>query len=120
MFCCASVSSGHALTSAACALIVVTLASSTSEEKSLIWDAKRTQLDWCRDAVIRERTKLLEGGTERSRIDEIVVYRGVVEGVSAWPADSSTFVRISLYLLIPLGSWAGGAVVERFVDSLLG
>ncbi len=86
----------------------------------LIRDAKRTQLDWCRDALIRERTKLQEGGAERSRIDEIVAYRDVVEGVSAWPADSATFVRFSLYLLIPLGSWAGGAIVERFVDSLLG
>jgi hypothetical protein len=44
----------------------------------------------------------------------------VVEGVSAWPFDSSTAVRILLYLLIPLGSWAGGAIVERFIDSLLG
>ena len=87
----------------------------------LIRDAKRTQLDWCRDALIRERTKLQEGGAERSRIDEIVAYRDVVEGVSAWPADSATFVRFSLlYLLIPLGSWAGGAIVERFIDSLLG
>ena len=87
----------------------------------LIRDAKRTQLDWCRDALIRERTKLQEGGAERSRIDEIVAYRDVVEGVSAWPADSATFVRFSLlYLLIPLGSWAGVAIVERFVDSLLG
>ena len=85
----------------------------------LIRDAKRSELDWCRDALIRERTKLREGGAERSRIDEIVTYRDVVEGVSAWPADSPTFVRFSLYLLIPLGSWAGGAIVERFVDSLL-
>ncbi len=54
------------------------------------------------------------------RIEEIVAYRGVVEGVSAWPGDSSNFVRFSLLLLIPLGSWAGGAVVERFIDSLLG
>ncbi len=86
----------------------------------LIRDAKRTQLDWCHDALIRERTKLLEGGNERSRIDEIVAYRDVVEGVSAWPVDSSNFVRISVLLLIPLGSWAGGAIVERFIDSLLG
>jgi len=86
----------------------------------LIRDAKRRELDWCRDALIRERTTLREGGAELSRIEEVVAYRGVVEGVSAWPADSSTLVRFSLYLLIPLGSWAGGAVVERFVDSLLG
>jgi hypothetical protein len=70
--------------------------------------------------LIRERTKLQEGGAEHSRIEEIVAYRDVVEGVSTWPADSSTFVRFSLYLLIPLGSWAGGAMVERFIDSLLG
>jgi hypothetical protein len=85
----------------------------------LIRDAKRSQLDWCREALIRERTKLQAGGAERSRIDEIVTYRDVVEGVSAWPADSATFVRFTLYLLIPLGSWAGGAIVERFIDSLL-
>jgi hypothetical protein len=86
----------------------------------LIRDAKRGELDWCRDALIRERTKLREGGAERSRIEEIVAYREVVEGVSTWPADSSTFLRFSLYLLIPLGSWAGGAIVERLIDSLLG
>ena len=86
----------------------------------MIRDAKRTQLDWCRDALIRERTKLLERGNERSRIDEMVAYRDVVEGVSTWPGDSTNFVRISLLLLIPLGSWAGGAIVERFIDSLLG
>jgi hypothetical protein len=101
-------------------LIVIGLLVSLQPIHRLIRDAKRRELDWCRDALIRERAKLREPGAERSRIDEIVAYRGVVEGVSAWPADSSTFVRISLYLLIPLGSWAGGAVVERFVDSLLG
>ena len=86
----------------------------------LIRDAKRSELDWCRDALIRERTKLREGGAQRSRSDEIVTYRDVVEGVSTWPADSPIFVRFSLYLLIPLGSWAGGAMVERVIDSLLG
>jgi hypothetical protein len=85
----------------------------------LIRDAKRTQLDWCRDALIRERTKL-QAGDAGSRIDQIVAYRGVVEDVSAWPFDTSTFVRLLLYLFIPLGSWAGGAIVERLIDSLLG
>jgi hypothetical protein len=101
-------------------VIGINLASALLPVHRLIRDAKRTQLDWCRHALIRERAKLQEGGAERSRIDEIVAYRDVVEGVSAWPFDSSTAVRILLYLLIPLGSWAGGAIVERFVDSLLG
>jgi len=85
-----------------------------------IRDAKRSELDWCRNALIQERAKLRERGAGSSRIEEIVAYRGVVEGVSAWPADTSTLVRFSLYLLIPLGSWAGGAIVERLIDSLLG
>jgi hypothetical protein len=101
-------------------LIIVGLLISLLPVHRLIRDTKRHELDWCRDALIRERTKLREAGAERSRIDEIIAYRGVVEGVSAWPADSSTVVRFSLYLLIPLGSWAGGAIVERLVDSLLG
>ena len=100
--------------------IAIGLVSALLPVHRLIRDAKQTQLDWCRDALIFERTKLQEGGVERSRIEEIVAYRDVVEGVSTWPADSATFVRFSLYLLIPLGSWAGGAIVERFVDSLLG
>jgi uncharacterized membrane protein YccF (DUF307 family) len=100
--------------------IGINLAAALLPVHRLIRDAKQTQLDWCRHALIRERTKLQEGGAERSRIDEIVAYRDVVQGVSAWPFDSSTAVRILLYLLIPLGSWAGGAIVERFVDSLLG
>ena len=70
--------------------------------------------------MIRERTKLQQGGAEHSRIDQVVAYRGVIEGVSAWPFETSTFTLILLYLLIPLGSWAGGALVERLIDSLLG
>jgi hypothetical protein len=101
-------------------LIMIGLLASLLPLHHLIRDAKRSELDWCRDALIRERTKLRERGAERSRIDEIVAYRDVVQGVSTWPGDSSTFVRFSLYLLIPLGSWAGGAIVERFIDSLLG
>jgi hypothetical protein len=101
------------------AAIAISLVSALLPVHRLIRDAKRTQLDWCRHALIQERTKLQEDGAERSRIDEIVAYRDLVEGVSAWPFDSSTAVRILLYLLIPLGSWAGGAIVERFVDSLL-
>ena len=33
--------------------------------------------------------------------------------------DSLTLVRFTLYLLIPLGSWLGGAFVERGLDFIL-
>jgi hypothetical protein len=50
---------------------------------------------------------------------EIVAYKQVVDGVREWPFDASTVMRFALYLLIPLASWSGGAVVERVIDSLL-
>jgi len=105
---------------ASVALIAIGLWVALLPRNRLIREAKRRELEWCRDALIRERATLREGGAERSRIEEIVAYRDVALGVSAWPFDGSSFVRILLYLLIPLGSWAGGAIVERFIDSLLG
>jgi hypothetical protein len=36
-----------------------------------------------------------------------------------WRFDTPTLVRFALFLLIPLGSWLGGAVVERVVDLVL-
>lgn len=84
-----------------------------------IREEKRVELDACREGLIRERAKL-RGAGEGSRIAEFLAYREIVAGISAWPIDGSTLVRTSLYLLIPLGSWAGGAIVERAIDWLLG
>ncbi len=36
-----------------------------------------------------------------------------------WPFDTSTFLRFALYLLIPMGSWFGGAVVERLLREMI-
>jgi hypothetical protein len=38
--------------------------------------------------------------------------------VRDWPFDASVLLRFVLYLLIPLGSWVAGALVERFVDTI--
>jgi hypothetical protein len=35
-------------------------------------------------------------------------------------ADGGTAFRFSLFLLMPLGSWLGGALAERAVDRFLG
>ena len=42
-----------------------------------------------------------------------------VEALREWPFDNSTIGRFALYLLIPVGSWIGGALVERVIDVLL-
>ncbi len=50
---------------------------------------------------------------------DLVAYRNLVGSAREWPFDASTFRRFGLYLMIPLGSWMGGALVERLVDALL-
>lgn len=85
-----------------------------------VHEAKDEELAWCRERMRLARERLgEEGNGERGRLEELVAWEARVEAVSEWTLDASAFTRFALYLLIPLGSWAGGAIVERVVDSLL-
>ena len=42
-----------------------------------------------------------------------------LESVREWPFDAPTMLRFALYLAIPLGSWLGGAFVERLLGAAL-
>ncbi len=50
---------------------------------------------------------------------DLVAYRTLVDSAREWPFDASTFRRFGLYLMIPLGSWMGGALAEQLVGALL-
>jgi hypothetical protein len=39
--------------------------------------------------------------------------------VREWPFDAPTLTRFFLYVAIPLGSWVGGALVERLLGAAL-
>ena len=52
-------------------------------------------------------------------IGDLVAWRGTVAAVPEWPLDAPTLRRFVLYLALPLGSWLGGAFVERVVDVVL-
>ncbi len=85
--------------------------------------AKRAELAWVRRAVEEEREQLArpDGTPERAaRLPALLAYEGRIEAVREWPFDSHLLLRFSLFLLLPLGSWVGGALVERVVDVLLG
>lgn len=88
---------------------------------SVIQAAKQRELDWCRDQIRLHREALATGGspTRGGSLDELVAYHGLVREVRAWPFDASTLLRFGLYLVIPVGSWMGGALVERWLDILL-
>mgnify|MGYP001815285641 CR=1 FL=1 len=81
--------------------------------------AREQELDWCRQNLMISRDALKSGVREDQSISEIMAYRTMIESVKNWPFDSSTVVRFTLYLLIPFGSWLGGAFVERGLDFIL-
>ena len=81
--------------------------------------AKKNEIDWCRQALKIARDELKSGTSSHQALAEILAYKNLVESIRNWPFDNPTLVRFSLYLLIPLGSWLGGAFVERGLDLIL-
>ena len=81
--------------------------------------ARERELDWCRQTLKTARDEMKSGAVQQQSIAEIVAYQGLVESIRNWPFDNPTLIRFSLYIMIPLGSWLGGAFVERGLDLLL-
>lgn len=81
--------------------------------------AKAMEVDWCRQCLKVARDELKSGNGVQQSISEILAYRTMIENIRNWPFDNPTLVRFSLYLMIPLGSWMGGALVERGLDLFL-
>jgi hypothetical protein len=84
--------------------------------------AKQAELERLRREIERRSAQIfhLEGGSgAEPRLTALLAYEARIESVREWPFDTSTLVRFALFLLIPLGSWLGGALVERIVDTVL-
>jgi hypothetical protein len=81
--------------------------------------AKRAELDWCEGEIRRARAALEDGDASARSLADLLAWRHLVHGVAEWPLDAPTLRRFVLYLAIPLGSWLGGALVERVVDGVL-
>ncbi len=74
--------------------------------------------------AIRGDAEALRGSALAKReatpsLADLVAYRNLVDSAREWPFDASTFRRFGLYLMIPLGSWMGGALVERLMEAVL-
>jgi hypothetical protein len=84
--------------------------------------AKTRALAWCRGELAGAAARL-EGDVPEpgatGRMADLVAYETRVEAVAEWPFDAGAIRRLAFYLLIPLISWLGGALVERLIDSLL-
>jgi hypothetical protein len=53
-------------------------------------------------------------------LGDLLAYEARLTAVREWPFDAPTLLRFSAFLLLPLGSWLGGALVERLVSRILG
>lgn len=86
-------------------------------------DAKQAELLRV-DGALRGDASALAGsplaGTGRAHaVADLLAWRHHVESVREWPFDTNTIVRFAFYLIIPLGSWLGGAFVERLLGAAL-
>ena len=72
-------------------------------------------------AAIRARRGAGDADPEATaeRLAPLLAYEARIERVREWPFDGSTLLRLAAYLSIAVGSWLGGAVVERVVDLAL-
>lgn len=76
------------------------------------------------NAAIRGDPGALEGSAIPARANELgladlLAYREFVASVREWPFDAPTLLRFGLFIAIPLGSWLGGALVERILGAIL-
>ncbi len=79
-----------------------------------------TGLTWERRLALWSRDDALTGNAStQGRLTDLVTYKTQVESTREWFFDSSTLWRFGLYLLIPVASMVGGALVERLVAMVL-
>ncbi len=88
--------------------------------RRLIRAVKREELGQLKPRVRQARDDALtEDVSTQGRLTDLLAYKTQVESTREWSFDLSTLLRFGLYLLIPVGSMVGGALVERVVDLAL-
>lgn len=84
--------------------------------------AKQRELARVDAALHGEAQANLAGGARApvdARLANLVAWRGLVDAANSWPFDLSVWLRFFLYVSLGLGSWLGGALVERLLGAAL-
>jgi hypothetical protein len=81
-------------------------------ELARIHAAIRGETNALGESVIARRAETVD-------LADLLAYRAHVQSVHEWPFDAPTMLRFALYLAIPIGSWLGGAMVERLLGAAL-
>ena len=88
-----------------------------------IREAKRAELARVHAAIEGDLAALEASAIARragdASLQDLLAYRDFVQSVPEWPLTAPLRLRFLLYAAIPLGSWLGGALVERGLDAAL-
>jgi hypothetical protein len=68
---------------------------------------------------IRDAQRRTDAGVDSPRLGNLIGYYQLIESAREWPVDAANLLKFIGYLLLGLGSWLGGAVVERLLDSAI-
>lgn len=87
-----------------------------------IHKAKQAELQWTRERISQSRILLHNTSPELSsgRMADMEAYLRLIEDVPEWPFQTSTIVRVVLYLMIPIASWFGGLLIEGILELIWG
>ena len=102
-------------------LAVLALLAPVRGVQKRVREAKQQELDWTAGEIARLRAGLasVQPGHRSGDLADIVAYRTLIAGVSGWPFTGWTYLRLTLYALIPMASWSLGVVAEEVVGRLL-
>ena len=83
---------------------------------------KQSELDRLRQEIRDDRAVLDSNLSDDNspRLANLIAYYQLIEQVREWPLDAANLLRFFMYMLVGLGSWLGGAMVERLLDRTLG
>jgi len=69
---------------------------------------------------VREQIRDAREARDDIRLPGLLAWEARVESAPEWPIDARSLRLTGLYVLIPVFSWVGGALVERVVDAVVG
>lgn len=101
------------------ALGVWAMMSATRGVQARVAEVKRRELVRVRAEIARSREALGREDGNGAELPALLAWEARVVSVPEWPFDTSTLLRFGLLILVPVGSWLGGALVERLLNAAL-
>lgn len=83
-------------------------------------ESKKLEIEWTRKRIRKSRSLLNNSAPDvlPGQMADLTAYLKLIEGVSVWPFQTPTVVRLLLYLLMPIATWIGNQIIETALEQL--